>query len=124
MIDVKESESAEILIENIPGVACLARMIATDNSMSPTINKGDIILIETSCKKIVASHVYVLTIGGQLMVRRADRVRPHQIKLDNLPENSISITADNPFTFKNGPSYYEESEIQVHGRVTMTSTKL
>ena len=53
--------------------------------MDPTIRDGDLLLVDTSARRIEGSRIYVLAIGGALMVKRI------QLRLDG----SVVVKSDN-----------------------------
>jgi phage repressor protein C with HTH and peptisase S24 domain len=63
----------------------LALLTASGDSMDPTIRDGDLLLVDTSARRIEGSRIYVLAIGGALMVKRI------QLRLDG----SVVVKSDN-----------------------------
>jgi len=63
----------------------LALLTASGDSMDPTIRDGDLLLVDTSARSIEGSRIYVLAIGGALMVKRI------QLRLDG----SVVVKSDN-----------------------------
>ena len=64
----------------------LALLTASGDSMDPTIRDGDLLLVDTSARRIETSRIYVLAIGGGLLVKRMDLRR----------DGSVLIKSDNP----------------------------
>ena len=64
----------------------LALLTASGDSMDPTIRDGDLLLVDTSARRIETSRIYVLAIGGGLLVKRMDLRR----------DGSVVIKSDNP----------------------------
>ena len=63
----------------------LALLTASGDSMDPTIRDGDLLLVDTSARRIEGSRIYVLAIGGALLVKRI------QLRLDG----SVVVKSDN-----------------------------
>ena len=63
----------------------LALLTASGDSMDPTIRDGDLLLVDISARRIEGSRIYVLAIGGALMVKRI------QLRLDG----SVVVKSDN-----------------------------
>jgi phage repressor protein C with HTH and peptisase S24 domain len=64
----------------------LALLTASGDSMDPTIRDGDLLLVDTSARRIEGSFIYVLAIGGGLLVKRIDLRR----------DGSVILKSDNP----------------------------
>lgn len=64
----------------------LALLTASGDSMDPTIRDGDLLLVDTSARRIETSRIYVLAINGGLLVKRIDLRR----------DGSVVIKSDNP----------------------------
>ncbi len=64
----------------------LALLITAGDSMAPTIQDGDLLLVDTSIRQIQASRIYVLLVGSALVVKRI------QVKIDG----SLVARPDNP----------------------------
>ncbi|MFN7308327.1 MAG: helix-turn-helix transcriptional regulator [Acetobacteraceae bacterium] len=64
----------------------LALLTASGDSMDPTIRDGDLLLVDTSARRIEGSFIYVLAIGGGLLVKRIDLRR----------DGSVVLKSDNP----------------------------
>lgn len=76
-------------------------------SMSPTLEEGDLILIDSSRKEIVTGHMFLIRINDELMVKRLESV-PGKILFhsDNPEYKTIELsTAD------------ESQEVEIYGRV-------
>ena len=65
----------------------LALLIASGYSMDPTTRDGDLLLVDTAVRHIEGSEIYVLAIGGAIMVKRI------QVCLDA----SVVMKSDNAF---------------------------
>lgn len=64
----------------------LALLTASGDSMDPTIRDRDLLLVDTSARRIEGSFIYVLAIGGGLQVKRIDLRR----------DGSVILKSDNP----------------------------
>ncbi|MCA3365669.1 MAG: helix-turn-helix transcriptional regulator [Roseomonas sp.] len=64
----------------------LALLTASGDSMDPTIRDGDLLLVDTSARRIEGSFIYVLAIGGGLLVKRIHLRR----------DGSVILKSDNP----------------------------
>jgi phage repressor protein C with HTH and peptisase S24 domain len=64
----------------------LALLTASGDSMDPTIRDGDLLLVDTSARRIEGSFIYVLAIGGGLLVKRIHLRR----------DGSVLLKSDNP----------------------------
>lgn len=84
----------------------LAYAFADGISMYPTINDGDLMLVDTLQRQPSREAVYVLRSGDAIMVKR--------IAPDPSRPGHLFITSDNP-TFKSWEA--EQAEIRVVGRV-------
>ena len=77
------------------------------DSMSGTLENGDLILVDESQKRVMTGLIYLVLVNGQLMVKRAS-VRP----------DSIQFLSDNPryepIVISNND---DSSEVVVHGRI-------
>jgi SOS-response transcriptional repressor LexA len=67
-----------------PGDLCHIQV--SGHSMSPTLEDGDTVLINTTVDTVATNGIYVLQIGSNLLIKRV------QIKLDG----SLVISGDNP----------------------------
>jgi phage repressor protein C with HTH and peptisase S24 domain len=64
----------------------LALLTASGDSMDPTIRDGDLLLVDTSARRIEGSFIYVLAINGGLLVKRIHLRR----------DGSVLLKSDNP----------------------------
>ncbi len=78
------------------------------DSMSPTLEEGDFIMVNTADNEIRTGRVYLLRIGEELMVKRLER----------RPGNILVIRSDNP-RYEDIPVNMEVSldEVEVYGRM-------
>lgn len=84
---------------------------ATGNSMEPMIMHGDLLLIDIGVQSFTQDGVYVLTISGQVMIKRIQRVLDGlRVLSDNRVYPEMIIPAD------------RQHEIQIHGRAVYTWT--
>jgi phage repressor protein C with HTH and peptisase S24 domain len=74
----------------------LALLTASGDSMAPTIRDGDLLLVDTSARRIEGSRIYVLAIGGALMVKRIQLCLDASVvmKSDNTFYDSEMVPAD------------------------------
>lgn len=79
------------------------------NSMSPTLNEGDMVLIDIEDKTIFPGKLYAVSLGNAVLIRRIDRLK-NTVRL--LPDNNSHSPIDmTPQELKDDP------DIQVLGRV-------
>ena len=78
----------------------LALLIAPDYSMDPTIRDRDLLVVDTAFRHIEGSGIYVLSIGGALMVKRIQPCRDGSVvlKCDNALYDSEVVPADQTAT--------------------------
>jgi len=78
------------------------------DSMSPTLNNGDLIMVNLLDTDVRTGCVYLLRIGDELMVKR----------LENRPGNMLLIRSDNP-AYEDIPVSKGDSsgEVQIYGRM-------
>jgi phage repressor protein C with HTH and peptisase S24 domain len=74
----------------------LALLTASGDSMDPTIRDGDLLLVDTSARRIETSRIYVLAVGDGLIVKR---IQPRLdgsliVKSDNAVYESEVVPAD------------------------------
>jgi phage repressor protein C with HTH and peptisase S24 domain len=85
----------------------LALLTASGDSMDPTIRDGDLLLVDTSARRIEGSFIYVLAIGGGLLVKRIDLRR----------DGSVILKSDNPKYAAEEVPAAETLSLQVLGQV-------
>ena len=90
---------------NVTSPDHLAFIHAIGDSMSPTINSGDILLVDTGIKSANTDGVYVLSAHGRLFIKRV------QQKMDG----TFEITSDNP-SVKTISTLNGEHEVDILGR--------
>jgi len=94
---------------NITNVSNLAMITGSGDSMTPTFNDGDTLIVDTGVKEVAADAVYVLTVNDQLYIKRLQR----------RPDGSILMISDNkqyePYVITDG----EKEKFQVLGRVKL-----
>lgn len=56
-------------------------IFASGDSMTPTIEGGDSLLIDLSKKEVYDGRIYCVRIEGQLYAKRLQKIPPHQIKV-------------------------------------------
>lgn len=79
---------------------------AIGDSMSPTIRDGDIILVHTNVTHVKENAIYVLNVGGDLMVKRVQK------KLDG----TLIIISDNPAYERETLRSSEAEQLRVVGQ--------
>lgn len=97
MDDIKLSKTwvADNLKE-ITSTKNLATMTAKGNSMSPTFNEGDILIVDTGVTEVAIDGIYVFSINNNLYVKTIRRML----------DGKLSISSDNP-TIKSFDVYEE-----------------
>jgi phage repressor protein C with HTH and peptisase S24 domain len=85
----------------------LALLTASGDSMDPTIRDGDLLLVDTSARRIEGSLIYVLAIGGALLVKRIDLRR----------DGSVVLKSDNPKYAAEEVPAVETPTLEVLGQV-------
>ncbi|WP_156812166.1 XRE family transcriptional regulator [Idiomarina xiamenensis] len=87
----------------------LAYLDAPDDSMVPSINRGDMLIVDTSDKIIKDSKIYVIQYGSSLRVRRLfSRINGLLLRSDNTDVSPDEILPPN-----------EQDAIEVVGRVVL-----
>lgn len=76
------------------------------DSMAPTYNDGDILLVDTGVRSVMIDGVYVLSAHNRLYIKR---VRQRM-------DGQFEVSSDNP-TVKTVDVLNGEHEVTVHGRV-------
>ena len=75
-------EISSQLAKDIGIVSGKTQMIfASGDSMYPTIEGGDSLLIDTSKKEVYAGRIYCVRIAGQLYAKRLQKIPPNTIKV-------------------------------------------
>ncbi|WP_172399757.1 XRE family transcriptional regulator [Geothermobacter hydrogeniphilus] len=92
----------------------LALITVKGDSMAPTLNAGDLILVDLRVSRIEDSAVYVIEFDDALLVKRVQR------KLDG----SIVIKNDNPFYEPEILSNDQVAALRIVGRVIWTGKKM
>lgn len=64
----------------------LEMIFAQGNSMSPTIESGDSLIIDRAKKEVYDGKIYCVRIDGQLFAKRLQKIPPH----------SVNVVSDNP----------------------------
>jgi Peptidase S24-like len=88
-------------------------MEARGESMVPTINDGDLLLVDVSDLTIAEGKVYVFSIGEEIFVKRLRKVG-----------SRIMIRADNQSIFPGEEAVPEDQPFRVHGRVKWAGRNL
>lgn len=82
-------------------------LVAVGDSMEPTIRDGDLILIDRSIKQVVDDGIYVLVLGGMVLLKR----------LQNRRDSSVVLKSDNPQYDDEVVPAGEVSDLRIEGRV-------
>jgi len=97
---------ADKMLKPYTGQENLAFIHAVGDSMLPTFNEGDILMVDTGDKVVMDGKVYVLQTHGRLFIKRVRQ------RLDGLFE----VSSDNP-SVKTVDVLNGEHEVEVKGRV-------
>lgn len=99
---------AEWLNSNLPGcrIPDLAVISGRGNSMSPTFNDGDLLLVDCGIQQVDIDGVYVLSAHGRLFIKTVRQ------RIDG----SFEISSDNP-SVKTVDILNGEHQVEIHGRV-------
>ncbi|MRR33189.1 helix-turn-helix transcriptional regulator [bacterium] len=92
----------------------LALISVKGDSMEPTLSNGDLILVDTSTRKVEDNAIYVLRYNGALMVKRIQR------KIDG----SLIIKSDNLVYEPEMVSGEAVNELHVVGRVVWSGRRM
>lgn len=93
-------------LTQISSIHNLAFIHAIGDSMSPTFNDGDILLVDTGTKTVNADKIYVLSAHGRLFIKRVRQ------RIDG----AFEISSDNP-TVKTTDILNGDHQVEVKGRV-------
>lgn len=91
---------------NISSISNLSFIHAIGDSMHPTFNDGDILLVDSGVNNAMSDNIYVLEAHGRLFIKRVRR------RLDG----SYEISSDNP-AVKTVDILNGETEVSIKGRV-------
>ena len=97
---------ADQMLKPYSGNEKLAFIHAVGDSMHPTFNDGDILMIDTGDKSVTADKIYVLQAHGRLFIKRVRQ------RIDGVFE----ISSDNP-SVKTVDILNGDHEVEVKGRV-------
>lgn len=96
-------------LPQVSSISNLQIISAIGDSMSPTYNSGDMLLVDTGFKKIISDLIYVFSFQDEMYVKR--------IVIDPVARH-IQIKSDNPSTTEWKPLAQERiDELIIHGRV-------
>lgn len=73
-------------LPSLSGPSNLAAISAYGDSMAPTFNDGDILIVDRGVSELRLDAVYVLAMNGDLYIKRVQR----------RPDNTVAIISDNP----------------------------
>ena len=82
-------------------------IIAVGDSMEPTIRDGDLLLVDRSITRIVDNGIYVLTLGGMILLKR----------LQPLRDGSVMLKSDNPVYDDEVVPAVEVTDLRIEARV-------
>ena len=85
----------------------LVLISAVGDSMEPGIRSGDLLLVDTGCAQFLDDAIYVVALGGILMVKRVQRFFT----------GAVTVKSDNPSYVEQTLSPDEVEEVHVAGRV-------
>ena len=105
-VQVCQDIVARILRNSGVALASLALVTVAGDSMEPTINDGDIVVIDRSVETIDRDGVYLFTFGDETFIKRIQRM-----------PKSLSVNSDNGLYKGWEISSEEASSLHVHGRV-------
>lgn len=78
------------------------------DSMSPTLNEGDMVMVDTSqTLPVVSGKIYMLRIGDELMMKR----------LENRPNSILWLQSDNSRYSPIEINTHEENDVEIFGRM-------
>jgi len=97
---------AEKTLGKISNITKLAFIHAIGDSMSPTINAGDILLVDTGNKQVLSDQIYVMEAHGRLFIKRIRQ------RIDG----SFEVSSDNPLV-KTVDTLNGDHEVTVKGHV-------
>jgi phage repressor protein C with HTH and peptisase S24 domain len=82
-------------------------ILAVGDSMDPTIRDGDLILVDRSIDRIVDNGIYVVTVGGLVLVKRV------QSRIDG----GVVLISDNPQYERETVPDHQVPDLRIEGRV-------
>jgi len=86
----------------------LQLITTTGDSMAPTLNPGDILLVEKYRGQPVTDGIYVIKLDGALLVKR----------IQHLPGRQLKVTSDNPYCSDfNVTLDMATTDFEIYGRV-------
>jgi transcriptional regulator with XRE-family HTH domain len=94
-------------------LAALEAIYAPDDSMAPTISRGDLVIIDTTVQSVVADGVYAFAAGEGVIVKRAS---------GNPLRGTVTISSDNPVS--PGLGDMQRDEIRTAGIVVMVQRRM
>lgn len=101
-----DNKIADKILTPYSGYKNLAFITAVGDSMAPTFNDGDILLIDSADKNVTADKVYVLEAHGRLFIKRVRQ------RIDG----KFEISSDNPL-IKTVDVLNGDHEVLIKGRV-------
>lgn len=102
--------NAEWIRQNLPGISSpknLNIMVAAGDSMSPTINDGDLVLIDRGVRELHLDAIYVFRMGDELYIKTLQR----------MPGESIRVISDNKKYEPFNVGAADRQELEVLARV-------
>ena len=104
-IDLAESWSRKHLGNNLASIRALP---VSGDSMSPTINDGDLAFVDTSCQRFESDGIYVIVWNERLLIKRL---------LVDHEKNCLEICSDNPMAKNRAISAADIDGLHICGRV-------
>ncbi len=83
-IDIAEGWARRHLGQHIE---CIRVLPVRGDSMSPTINEGDLAFVDTASNRFETDSIYVIVWNGRLLIKRLTA---------NLVKNCVEVSSDNP----------------------------
>lgn len=94
-------------LPHVSALASLAIIHAQGDSMSPTFSDGDVLLVDRGIDHIKSDAVYVIATGGELFVKRVQR----------LLDGKIMVKSDNPLYSPIEIAAPDRERLQILGKV-------
>lgn len=101
-IDVAEGWARKRLGNHLEHIRALP---VSGDSMSPTINEGDLAFVDTQCKHFDTEGIYVIVFNNALLIKRLSA---------DLTSRRIKVQSDNE---RHAPQQVREDELTICGRV-------
>jgi phage repressor protein C with HTH and peptisase S24 domain len=92
----------------------LAITLSRDDSMEPTLRRGDVILIDLRQTAVIDEGIYIIKINNQLFAKR----------MQQLYNGSITIMCDNPLYQAQTVSHTEAGKLDIIGRAVWVGRQI